>query len=192
MKNQFSQLQEQLIAINVSGRSFENELKVFKAIRNHTDEVCRSILKEAEQMILSLEEGIKTIEGLTQVSQIDETVDWLENIVSKIEIDHPLQENFTSYLESMTAMLGKVNLPIATSEGMLLTKKIDLGKAAQKWIDYTPLPYFIDLWENRVQAISYYKLRWLNLENALMLDKANDSLETLSVQLDGFRNVGTS
>ncbi|WP_297707658.1 hypothetical protein [uncultured Eudoraea sp.] len=191
-EDQFSLLLEQLIAINVSGKSFKNELEVFKSIRNYTDEVCQSILKEAEQMILSLEDGIKTIEGLTQVSQIDQTVVWLENVVSKIELDHPLQENFTSYLESMTATLGKVNLPITTSEGMLLTKKMDLGKAAQKWIDYTPLPYFIDLWENRVQAISYYKLRWLNLENALMLDKANNSLETLPVQLDGFRNVGTS
>lgn len=191
-EEQFSILQEQLISINVSGKSFEYELEVFNAIRNHTDEVCKSILKEAEQMILSLEDGIKTIEGLTQISQIDQTVDWLENVVSKIELDHPLQENFTSYLESMTATLGKVNLPIATSEGMLLTKKMDLGKAAQKWIDYTPLPYFIDLWENRGQAISYFKLRCLNLENALMLDKANNSLETLSVQLDGFRNVGTS
>ncbi len=190
-EDQYSAVREQLIAINVSGKSFEQDLEVFEAIRNHTVEACQDILKEAEQMSLSLEEGIKTIESLTEVSQIQQTLVWLEKVASKIDLVHPLQENFTSYLESRTSTMGKIDLPIAASEGMLLTKKMDLGKAAQKWLDYMPLPYFIDLWDNRVQAISYFKHALLNLENALILDKANSSLETLSVQLDGFRNVGS-
>ncbi len=188
-KDQFFKIQEQIITINVSGKSFVHDIEVFKEIRNHTDEVCQSVLKEAEEMILYLEDGINTLEALIEVSQIDQSLVWLENVVGKIELYLPLQENFTSYLESKTIKLGKVNLPIATSEGILLTKKMDIGKAAQKWLDYTPLPYFMDLCENRVQTIAYFKHRLLNLENALMLDKANNSLETLSVQLDGFKNV---
>ncbi len=190
-EDQYSAIREQLIAIDVSGKSFEQDLEVFEAIRNHADVTCQDILKEAEQMSLSLEEGIKTMESLTEVSQIRQTLVWLEKVASKIEVVHPLQENFTSYLESRTVTMGKIDLPIAASEGMLLTKKMDLGKAAQKWLDYTPLPYFIDLWDNRVQAIAYFKHALLNLENALILDKAKSSLETLSVQLDGFRNVGS-
>ncbi|NNM18995.1 MAG: ATP-binding protein [Croceitalea sp.] len=191
-EEQFSKIQEQIVNINVSGKSFEQVIAVFNAIRSHTHEVGKTVLKEADTMMLYLEEGIKTIENLTEVSQIDQTLDWLESTVSKIDLDHLLQENFNAYLESKTVTLPKVDHPIETAQGIILTKKMDMGRAAQKWLDYTPLPYFMDLWENRLQAISFFKHRLLNLENALMLDKANKSLETLSVQLDGFKSVRKS
>lgn len=189
-KDQFLAVQEQLIQIDIATNKYTKVLQVFDSIREQTREMCRLILKEAQDIISSVEMGVERLQELKDISEIEKILPWLDDELSKLDLDIQFQENFTTFLESKTQSLGSVTLPIETSEGSLLTKKIDLNKATQKWLDYTVLPYFIELCENRLNMVTYYRHSLLNLDNSLTVDKSSKSLEALPSQVEGHRIVG--
>ncbi|MGB5435153.1 MAG: AAA family ATPase [Maribacter sp.] len=187
---QFSSIQEQIIQIDTATNSYTKAVQIFDGIRKHTHDICALLLKEDHSFVSAAETGVEKLKEIKEVSEIDEFLSWLDEELSKLDLDNQLQENFTAFLESKTQTLGSITLPIETSEGLLLTKKIELDKATQKWLDYTPLPYLIELFENRLHTLSYYRLSLLNLQNSLQLVKTTGSLETLPNQLEGQRNIG--
>lgn len=188
-KSQFLTIQNQLQTIVNSTQTLLDVILVFEDIKNHTRTICSSVLNEVESSKQSVTTIIDSILNVNASSKISNIISLIDNIFSELDLSTPQQEAYTLAVESKINALSEQNLPVASEDGLLLTKKIDFNKSVKKWLDYKLLPLLIELWNNRVSLVSFYKHNLLNLKSSLILVKNNDPLNTLSSQTIALQNV---
>lgn len=188
-RDQFLNIKKQIKEIENTENIFTELIDIFNDIKEYTTTIYSNSLNEAGELkkhMLSIRKKLQSIEEIDQVSDF---IIWLDKLISETDhLDNNLDE-YTVTLEAKIKMLKEHTIPVATDDGLLLTKKNDFTKTAKKWLDYELLPLLIDLWDHKASITSYFKHSLLNLKSSLVLAKNNNSLDIMPSQLGTLKSI---
>ncbi|MFA9371591.1 MAG: ATP-binding protein [Labilibaculum antarcticum] len=188
-KNQFLTIQNQAKEIEKSTQSLSDVILIFKDIKNHTQNICSTLINELESSKQTIAMVMDSVQNLDEPVKTSDTISLIEDILDDLDLKNPQQESYAFDIESKIAALKENNIPVASEDGLLLIKKINFNKSAKKWLNYMLLPDLIELWQNRVNLIAFYKHSLLNLKSSLTLLKNNNTLQTLPSQVQSLQNL---
>lgn len=188
-KNQFLTIQNQTKEIEKSAHILSDIILVFKDIKNHTQNICATLISELENSKQSISKVMDSVQNLDEIVKTADTISLIEDILDDLDSTNPGQETYAFDIELKIASLKENSIPVAGEDGLLLIKKIDFNKSAKKWLNYMLLPDMIELWQNKVNLVAFYKHSLLNLKSSLTLLKNNSTLETLPSQVQSIQNM---
>ncbi|WP_321320032.1 hypothetical protein [Labilibaculum sp.] len=188
-KNQFLTVQNQANEIDKSTQTLSNIILVFNDIKNHTQNICTTLISELENSKQTINKVIDSVQNLDEIFKTADTISLIEDILDDLEATNAGQENYAFDIELKIASLEENSIPVASEDGLLHIKKIDFNKSAKKWLNYMLLPDMIELWQNRTNLLAFYKHSLLNLKSSLTLLKNNNTLETLPSQIQSIQNL---
>ncbi|WP_461641002.1 ATP-binding protein [Labilibaculum euxinus] len=188
-KNQFLTVQNQAKEIEKSTHTLSNIILVFKDIKNHTQNICTTLISELENSKQTISKVLDSVQNLDEIVKTADTISLIEDILDDLEVTNTEQETYAFDIELKIASLEENSIPVASEDGLLLIKKIDFNKSAKKWLNYMLLPDMIELWQNRTNLLAFYKHSLLNLKSSLTLLKNNNTLETLPSQVQSIQNL---
>jgi hypothetical protein len=186
-KKQFLSIQEQIQEIKRSADHFSEIVLVFEEIKTHTQSICNNLSHELENSKESINQILDSLEKAQEVSEINNTITQVDSALTQIDLQNPSQENYALDMESKISILKEYSIPVGSEEGLLLIKKIDFAKSTKRWLNYMLLPDLIELWQNRMNIIAFYKHNLLNLKSSLSLLKTNKHPEALSSQIQSLQ-----
>ncbi|PKQ60842.1 hypothetical protein BZG02_17720 [Labilibaculum filiforme] len=188
-KKQFLTIQNQAREIEKSTAVLSEIVLVFKDVKSHTQGICTTLTDELEISKQTIAKLIDSVKNLNEHVKISDAISLIETILDKLDVTNPQQETYAFEIEAKLAVLKEQSIPVASEDGLLLIKKIDFNKATKKWLNYVLLPDLIELWQNRVNLLAFYKHSLLNLKSSLTLLKNNKTLETLPSQIQSLQNL---
>ncbi|MBN2597558.1 MAG: ATP-binding protein [Marinifilaceae bacterium] len=188
-KNQFLTVQNQANEIDKSSQTLSNIILVFNDIKNHTQNICTTLISELENSKQTISKVIDSVQNLDEIFKTADTISLIEDILDDLEAANAGQENYAFDIELKIASLEENSIPVASEDGLLHIKKIDFNKSAKKWLNYMLLPNMIELWQNRTNLLAFHKHSLLNLKSSLTLLKNNNTLETLPSQIQSIQNL---
>ncbi len=188
-KEQFQNILEQIQLIDTTGLIFLKVLEIFCSIKTFTKSTYDRSLEEAIISEETIEKIGVSLEEIKENEEIPGIISEIGLAINKIESSGRKLEGFTDLVEENLKSLATLNFPIATNQGLLLIKKIDLNRSVKKWLDYELLPKLIELWDNQNNLSSYYKHSLINLKSSLKLLKNNKSLTPLNSQIETLKGI---
>ena len=186
---QFEDIKEQLKAISKSNLPMQKAIQSFSTIKKHTVDSITENTEASAKLKSLMGEAIKSISEMESTSTIPELINWIDQSVIESEHNTEIQTSFTVILEEKTKTLSSATFPVATENGVLLTRQTDFNKTVTKWFDFEIIPLFIDLWEQKTNMESFFNHSLLNLKSSLVVEKTNDTLEAMSSQLKTLKNA---
>lgn len=188
-KGQFQSAQKQIKSISFNTGTMSKTIKLFEDIKAHISSFIETIKDETNALRSELGEGIRLLKDLENPEQITEVITWIDTATKTTSKVKDLQEVYMPTIELKTKMLSETTLPVATEDGLLLTRKVNFNKDVKRWIDFEILPLLIDLLEHKNKAQSFFNHSLANLKTGLLVEKNNNSLEAVASQLNTLKSV---
>ena len=185
---QFIKTTQQIKEIIQSHGPMTRTITSFKKIGQYTIDTALYTSDTSKKVIKLLGETIGSINDMTTTSDIPKRITWITHAI----IENPkdlVQTEYTKNLEEKVKVLTTITLPVATENGLLLTRHIDFNKAVKKWFDFEIIPLFMDLWEQKNTMETLFNHSLLNLKSSLLVEKGHDTLGAMPSQLQALKNV---
>ncbi|HDZ06123.1 hypothetical protein LCGC14_0129070 [marine sediment metagenome] len=187
--NQFDIILKQFDTINANNPVIEQSISVFKELSKNTELITSQIITDSRTIINEIINSLSKIQQIEDKEDISLIMHALEKIEVKMDTSINHQESFTLIIEDISKNLSKTNVAVATEGGMLLEKRIDIGKAAKKWLDLNILPEVIALWDNKVELYAYGKHSILNLKGSLVVAKNQEKISSYISESQLFTSI---
>lgn len=179
------QLQEILRQIGSLAKTFHELTRTataFHSIREALDQTIDACRQELTSHRKTAQQAIDNILTSAEVKP-GKLANLLEDTEAEIELTNHLG-TFSKLSEQHTAELPeKLQIPVATSGGLIHYKEINLRRSAQQWLDSEILPLMYEIWELSELNTNGLKMALLNLRNRSLL-LASDAQENKQIEID--------
>ena len=191
-KKQFTTILDQFQEIDRSSEAVITLISWFRSLRDHINSLAKQVHQNFESARSLIEVGVTRLKNIKDIKDLNQEIIWIDKILEDRQPNEDHQKMFVNYIERMTSGLVDLNIPIATSDGILMKRKVELNKVTDKWLEYELLPLFIDLWDNEKSLEAYLDLNLINLKNGLVLAGNNKSIDSIQSQISFLESVATS
>lgn len=188
-KAQFETLKKHLKDIDGVYNSISKTIKIFSDIEKHNTTFIMEAESACEKAKNGIGEAIHLVKKITTIADIPNVINWIDTVIPQSENEKTYQDSYTQTLELKLKALKEVTVPVATEDGLLLSRTIDFNKATQKWIDFEILPALVDLWKHKASMMSFYKHSLLNLKSSLLIEKGNNNINAMPSQFETLKSI---
>ncbi len=188
-KAQYQSILIQLREIAQSAAIMVKTIKIFRDIKSHNAQFLEAIANETATLKNQLGEGIRLLKTIETPEQLAATITWIDTATKQTVNTQNLQDAYMATVELKIKMLNEATITVATTDGLLLTRKLNFNKTVNKWIDFEILPLLIDVMENKNAIVSFFNHNLLNLKTGLVVEKNNSSLAAIPAQLNALKSV---
>ncbi len=186
---QFETIASQLKEVDLNDNRLEQTIVQFRLIRDLVIQMRSDVLKINDIFSQKSENCLLELKNLEEKHDIDRVIKAFEELINLgigIEIR---SEQTMRDLEDLVNKLPELSIPIASSEGYLVLKKIDFRKMTEKWMDYEILPYLIDLWDSQEATFSHMMHVVTQIKASLLVAKKTQILTGFHAEIASLNSI---
>ncbi|RAI88300.1 ATP-binding protein [Algoriphagus yeomjeoni] len=187
--SQFQTILGQFKDIDLTHTKLEQSIAQFKLISEMVLQMRTDVQRTSGLFASKVDLCLQGLEKISEVEQLNDTIKLFDDLIASGISQNIRPETTIRDLEAAVDKLSSLSVPVGTSDGYLILKKIDFKKSAEKWLDYEILPYLSDLWDGQEANFSHLLNVASQIKTSLQVAKKTQRINSFHGELSSLKSI---
>ena len=187
--SQFQTILGQFKAIDLAHTKLEQTIAQYQLICEMVLQMRTDVQRTGALFASKVELCMQGLEKIIELDQLNDTIKLFDDLIASGISLNIRPETTIRDLEDSVDQLSSLSVPVGTSEGYLVLKKIDFKKSAEKWLDYEILPYLSDLWDGQEANFSHLLNVASQIKSSLQVAKKTQRLNSFHGEIASLNTI---